>query len=81
MKKLAIAMMMGLAAFSANAQVNYTVQTACNPKDVKNYDTERLRESFLMEKPWITPNIPFKDIRRRYARVWICFFMFLHPKT
>ena len=50
MKKLAIAMMMGLAAFSANAQVNYTVQTACNPKDVKNYDTERLRESFLMEK-------------------------------
>ncbi|MBQ8601334.1 MAG: 5-dehydro-4-deoxy-D-glucuronate isomerase, partial [Bacteroides sp.] len=50
MKKLAIAMMMGFAAFSANAQVNYKVQTACHPQDVKHYDTERLRESFLMEK-------------------------------
>ena len=50
MKKLAIAMMMGFAAFSANAQVNYKVQTACHPQDVKHYDTERLREAFLMEK-------------------------------
>lgn len=50
MKKLAIAMLMGFAAFSAYAQVNYTVQTACHPQDVKHYDTERLRESFLMEK-------------------------------
>ena len=50
MKKLAIAMMMGFAAFSANAQVNYTVQTACHPQDVKHYDTDRLREAFLMEK-------------------------------
>ena len=50
MKKLAIAMMMGFAALSANAQVNYTVQTACHPQDVKHYDTDRLRESFLMEK-------------------------------
>ena len=39
-----------LVAFSANAQLNYTVQTACHPDDVKNYDTERLRASFLMEK-------------------------------
>jgi len=50
MKKLAIAMMMGVAALSANAQINYTVQTACHPQDVKHYDTERLREAFLMEK-------------------------------
>ena len=50
MKKLAIAMMMGFAALSVNAQVNYKVQTACHPQDVKHYDTERLRESFLMEK-------------------------------
>ncbi|MBQ9891772.1 MAG: 5-dehydro-4-deoxy-D-glucuronate isomerase [Bacteroidales bacterium] len=28
----------------------YTIQTACNPFDVKHYDTARLRESFLMEK-------------------------------
>ena len=50
MKKLALALMMGAAAFSANAQVNYKVQTACHPLDVKHYDTERLRSSFLMEK-------------------------------
>ena len=43
-------MMMGVAALSANAQINYTVQTACHPQDVKHYDTERLREAFLMEK-------------------------------
>ena len=42
--------MMGMTMFSANAQVNYTVQTACHPQDVKHYDTERLREAFLMEK-------------------------------
>lgn len=57
MKKLAIAMMMGFAAFSASAQVNYTVQTACHPQDVKNYDTERLREAFLMEKVMVPDEI------------------------
>lgn len=36
MKKLAMAMMLGVAALSANAQVNYRMQTACNPQDVKN---------------------------------------------
>ena len=49
MKKLAIAMMMGIAAMSASAQVNYKMQVACNPQDVKTYDTNRLRGSFLME--------------------------------
>lgn len=39
-----------LSAVAANAQVNWTIQTACNPQDVKNYDTERLRSSFMMEK-------------------------------
>lgn len=38
MKKLAMAMMLGVAALSANAQVNYRMQTACNPQDVKTYD-------------------------------------------
>lgn len=57
MKKLAIALFMGLGAFSANAQVNYVVQTACHPKDVKNYDTERLREAFLMEKVMVADEI------------------------
>lgn len=50
MKKLALAMMMGLAAISAKAQMNYSVQTACHPQDVKHYDTERLRNAFVMEK-------------------------------
>ena len=46
MKKLAIALMLGAAAVTASAQVNYTVQTACHPLDVKHYDTQRLRSSF-----------------------------------
>ncbi|GAA6257980.1 MULTISPECIES: 5-dehydro-4-deoxy-D-glucuronate isomerase [Bacteroides] len=50
MKKLAIAMMLGIAAMSASAQVNYKMQVACSPQDVKTYDTNRLRSSFLMEK-------------------------------
>ena len=30
--------------------VNFTVQTACHPDDVKAYDTAKLRERFVMEK-------------------------------
>ena len=37
-------------ALTASAQLNYTVQTACHPLDVKHYDTERLRSAFVMEK-------------------------------
>lgn len=44
---MALGSMMGLAAFG---QVNYKVQTACHPDDVKHYDTERLRDAFMMEK-------------------------------
>ena len=50
MKKLATAMMLGAIALSVNAQVNYKMQTACNPQDVKHYDTDRLRSSFMMDK-------------------------------
>ena len=50
MKKLAIAMMLSVSALATSAQVNYKVQTACHPQDVKHYDTERLRSSFMMEK-------------------------------
>ena len=50
MKKLTLIAASLFLAVAANAQLNYTVQTACHPKDVKGYDTERLRESFLMEK-------------------------------
>ena len=41
---------MSLMTMAANAQLNYTIQTACHPDDVKHYDTERLRGAFLMEK-------------------------------
>jgi len=57
MKKLAMAMMLGVAALSANAQVNYRMQTACNPQDVKTYDTQRLRSSFMMEKVLVADEI------------------------
>ncbi|ERI81831.1 4-deoxy-L-threo-5-hexosulose-uronate ketol-isomerase [Bacteroides pyogenes] len=57
MKKLAIAMMLGLAGISASAQVNYKMQVACNPQDVKTYDTNRLRSSFLMEKVMVADEI------------------------
>ena len=50
MKKLVLAFMMGAAAMAANAQVNYKVQTACHPQDVKHYDTELLRSRFMMDK-------------------------------
>lgn len=50
MKKLAMAMMLGVAALTASAQVNYKMLVACHPQDVKNYDTGLLRDRFLMEK-------------------------------
>lgn len=50
-------MMLGLAGISASAQVNYKMQVACNPQDVKTYDTNRLRSSFLMEKVMVADEI------------------------
>lgn len=51
MKKLAIVMMLSVAALSASAQVNYNKMiVACHPEDVKKYDTDMLRDRFLMEK-------------------------------
>lgn len=51
MKKFAIAMMLGISALSASAQVNYNKMIiACHPQDVKKYDTDMLRDRFLMEK-------------------------------
>lgn len=46
---------MGVTALTAQAQMNYTVQTACHPQDVKHYDTETLRERFMM------PNVMTAD--------------------
>ena len=41
---------MTLATIMIATAVNYTVQTACHPDDVKTYDTVKLRERFVMEK-------------------------------
>ena len=50
MKRILLITAMTVMTFAANAQLNYKVQTACHPDDVKHYDTERLRGAFLMEK-------------------------------
>ena len=57
MKTLATAIVMGAVATAATAQVNYQMQVACNPQDVKTYDTERLRSSFMMDKVMVADEI------------------------
>lgn len=57
MKKLFIAMILGASVATAHAQVNYQMQVACHPQDVKTYDTDRLRSSFLMEKVMVADEI------------------------
>lgn len=57
MKKTILAMMLGVTVFSVSAQVNYTIQTSCNPRDVITYDTQRLRSSFVMEKVMVADEI------------------------
>ena len=54
---------MTLMTIAANAQLNYKVQTACHPDDVKHYDTERLRSSFLMENVMSPDEIPYTEMR------------------
>ena len=49
-KRMIISALLMTVALTASAQLNYTVQTACHPLDVKHYDTERLRSAFVMEK-------------------------------
>lgn len=51
MMKQAVAMALVASAIAVNAgTINYNVQTACHPADVKHYDTATLRERFVMEK-------------------------------
>ena len=67
MKKL---MMAGTALLAGVcfAGVNYTVQTACHPDDVKSYDTSKLRSRFVMEKVMI-PDGPLGRSLRHRGRV------------
>ena len=41
----------------ASAQQKVSFQTACHPEDVKHYDTETLRERFVMEKVMVADEI------------------------
>ena len=50
MKNLFIAAALAASTLAASAQVNVSFQTACHPADVKHYDTQTLRERFVMEK-------------------------------
>ena len=50
MKKILLSFLSLITVFTAMAQVNYRMQTACHPQDAKNYDTKTLRERFMMEK-------------------------------
>jgi 4-deoxy-L-threo-5-hexosulose-uronate ketol-isomerase len=50
MKRLFLSAAIMATAMGAGAQTDYTIQTACSPLDVKNYDTERLHSAFTMEK-------------------------------
>lgn len=50
MKRILTTAVALLTLVSAGAQTSWTIQRACHPDDVKNYDTQRLRDSFIMEK-------------------------------
>ena len=50
MKRILTTAVALLCIVSAGAQTSWTLQRACHPDDVKNYDTQRLRDSFIMEK-------------------------------
>ena len=50
MKKVLFAAALLIGAMAAQAKINWKIQTACNPQDVKTYDTQRIRNAFVMEK-------------------------------
>lgn len=49
MKKLLLSAF-AILSLAANAQQNVYFQTACHPADVKHYDTQTIRDRFVMEK-------------------------------
>ncbi len=57
MKKTALTVLLALGMMASFAQTTVKVQTACNPLDVKGYDTDRLRSSFVMEKVMVADEI------------------------
>ena len=50
MKKTFFIALMAFCSIGASAQQNVRFQTACHPRDVMHYDTQTLRDRFVMEK-------------------------------
>ena len=46
-----------LSTLAMSAQTKYTIQTACHPADVKGYDTETLRDRFMMPAVMVADEI------------------------
>ena len=58
MKKIVLALFtLMIASTNLFGQINYTIQTACHPDDVKHYDTETLRNRFVMTKVMVPGKI------------------------
>lgn len=50
MKKIFLSLVLSSVAVTVCAETSYTVMRACHPDDVKRYDTEQLRDHFMMPK-------------------------------
>lgn len=50
MRKKIVSMALLMGALGMQAQQHVSFQTACHPEDVKHYDTQTLRDRFVMEK-------------------------------
>ena len=56
MKKVLTAALL-LSTIAMSAQTKYTIQTACHPEDVKRYDTQTLRDRFMMPEVMVADQI------------------------
>ena len=57
MKKIIVSCALLMGALGMNAQMNVSFQKACHPDDVKHYDTQTLRDRFVMEKVMVADQI------------------------
>ena len=57
MKKVFLSIALAMGAMAVSAQTVYQTQTACHPSDVKHYDTQTLRDRFVMEKVMVNDQI------------------------
>ena len=57
MKKIFLTLLLMSSLTNGFGQQNVHFQTACHPEDVKHYDTQTLRERFVMEKVMVADEI------------------------